>query len=170
MAAPIYPGRLEKQETILVSSDGTVLYIPDVILKSSCAIDITRDDQTCHMKVKEHLLVARVHGQQKWGKCRKTVMFSLEEQLAELLKFVFSSQKNIFLPLQKEKVKCSKYNKISRKMYKFNVFVFQFGSWTYDGFKMDLDFYDGLEEIDVSDYIANGDWGLLGHPARKNVK
>ncbi len=46
----------------------------------------------------------------------------------------------------------------------------QFGSWTYDGFKLDLDFYDGLEEVDVSDYIESNDLGLTGHPAVKNVK
>ena len=41
---------------------------------------------------------------------------------------------------------------------------------TYDGFKLDIDFYDGLEEVDVSDYIESNEWGLLGHPAVKNVK
>ncbi len=46
----------------------------------------------------------------------------------------------------------------------------KFGSWTYDGFKVDLDFYDGLEEVDVSDYIESNQWGLVGHPAVKNVK
>ncbi len=46
----------------------------------------------------------------------------------------------------------------------------KFGSWTYDGFKLDVDFYDGLEEVDVSDYIESNEWGLLGHPAVKNVK
>ena len=35
---------------------------------------------------------------------------------------------------------------------------------------LDIDFYDGLEEIDVSDYIESNEWGLIGHPAIKNVK
>ena len=67
--------RLKEQRRALavVSSDGTVLWIPMSILKSTCSIDITHfpfDEQTCFLK---------------------------------------------------------------------------FGSWTYDGFKLDLDFYDGLQ-------------------------
>ena len=67
--------RLKEQRRALavVSNDGTVLWIPMSILKSTCSIDITHfpfDEQTCYLK---------------------------------------------------------------------------FGSWTYDGFKLDLDFYDGLE-------------------------
>jgi hypothetical protein len=46
----------------------------------------------------------------------------------------------------------------------------KFGSWTYDGFKLDIDFYDSLEQVDVSDYIASNEWRLLDHPAKKNVK
>ena len=48
--------------------------------------------------------------------------------------------------------------------------ILQFGSWTYDGFKLDVDLYDGLEEIDVSDYVENNEFALIGHPAVKNVK
>ncbi len=67
--------RLKEQRYALavVSSDGTVLWIPMSIYKSTCSIDITHfpfDRQTCFMK---------------------------------------------------------------------------YGSWTYDGFKLDLDFYDGLQ-------------------------
>ena len=28
----------------------------------------------------------------------------------------------------------------------------KFGSWTYDGFKLDLDFYMGLKAVDITDY------------------
>ena len=71
--------RLKEQRRALavVSSDGTVLWIPMSIFKSTCSIDITHfpfDEQTCFLK---------------------------------------------------------------------------FGSWTYDGFKLDLDFYDGLEVSNV---------------------
>ena len=44
---------------------------------------------------------------------------------------------------------------------------FKFGSWTYDGFKLDVDFYDNLEEIDVTDYA--GDLTVVTHEAVKNV-
>lgn len=82
----------------VVSSDGTVLYIPVGRTKSTCSIDITFfpfDEQTCILK---------------------------------------------------------------------------FGSWTYDGFKVNVNFYDGLEEIDVSDYIESNMWALMEHSAVKNVK
>ena len=82
----------------VVSSDGTVLYIPVGRTKSTCSIDITFfpfDEQTCILK---------------------------------------------------------------------------FGSWTYDGFKVDVNFYDDLEEIDVSDYIEGNMWALMEHSAIKNVK
>lgn len=82
----------------VVSSDGTVLWIPMAIFKSTCSIDITHfpfDEQNCNLK---------------------------------------------------------------------------FGSWTYDGFKLNIDFYDDLEEVDVSDYIPSNEWNLIAHPAVKNVK
>ena len=47
---------------------------------------------------------------------------------------------------------------------------FQYGSWTYDGFQVQVDFYDGLEEIDVNDFIDGKEWDLVGHSAIKNTK
>ena len=46
----------------------------------------------------------------------------------------------------------------------------KFGSWTYDGYKLDLVFYDGSEEVDVNDYIESNEWVLVEHPAIRNVK
>ncbi len=46
----------------------------------------------------------------------------------------------------------------------------KFGSWTYDGFKLDLDFYGGLEEVDLSDYVESNDLGITGHKAVRNYK
>ena len=46
----------------------------------------------------------------------------------------------------------------------------KFGSWTYDGFKLDVDFYDGLSSIDITDYIESNEWGLVAHPAIKHTK
>ena len=34
----------------------------------------------------------------------------------------------------------------------------KFGSWTYDGYKVDLDFYDGMDQVDVNDYIESNEW------------
>ena len=45
----------------------------------------------------------------------------------------------------------------------------KFGSWAYDGFKLDLDFYEG-EGLDLSDYINSVQWDIVDNVARKNVK
>jgi len=42
----------------------------------------------------------------------------------------------------------------------------KFGSWTYNGFK--LDFQLASEEGDMSTFIPNGEWALLGVPATRN--
>jgi len=46
----------------------------------------------------------------------------------------------------------------------------KFGSWTYDGFKLDINFYENKSEIDISDYIASNEWYLIDHPATKSVE
>nr|XP_018900425.1 PREDICTED: neuronal acetylcholine receptor subunit alpha-7 [Bemisia tabaci] len=81
---------------VLVRNNGTCLYIPPGIFKSTCKIDITWfpfDDQKCDMK---------------------------------------------------------------------------FGSWTYDGFQLDLQL-KSEEGGDLSDFIPNGEWYLLGMPGKRNV-
>merc|ERR1719245_2988240 len=42
----------------------------------------------------------------------------------------------------------------------------KFGSWTYNGFKVDFQLQS--EEGDTGTFIANGEWALLGVPARQN--
>jgi len=46
----------------------------------------------------------------------------------------------------------------------------KFGSWTYDGLKLDIHFYAEKAEIDISDYIDSNEWNLIGHPARRRVQ
>ncbi|XP_050522326.1 acetylcholine receptor subunit alpha-type acr-16-like isoform X6 [Daktulosphaira vitifoliae] len=77
------------QTNIVVNSNGSCLYIPPGIFKSTCKIDITWfpfDDQKCDMK---------------------------------------------------------------------------FGSWTYDGFQLDLQLHDDAGG-DLSGFVTNGEWDLLG--------
>ncbi|KAJ8681285.1 hypothetical protein QAD02_017072 [Eretmocerus hayati] len=80
---------------VVVKENGTCLYVPPGIFKSTCKIDITWfpfDDQRCEMK---------------------------------------------------------------------------FGSWTYDGFQLDLQLQDE-NGGDVSSFITNGEWDLLGVPGKRN--
>ena len=46
----------------------------------------------------------------------------------------------------------------------------KFGSWTYDGFSLDLSFYNDADEVDIADYVVSNEWVLIGHPAVKNTK
>ena len=52
----------------------------------------------------------------------------------------------------------------------FQTCTLKFGSWTYDGTKVDLDFFDNLVEVDITDYMPSNEWRLLAHPAKKNIK
>ncbi|XP_065200624.1 neuronal acetylcholine receptor subunit alpha-7 isoform X10 [Planococcus citri] len=81
---------------VVVRSNGSCLYVPPGIFKSTCKIDITWfpfDDQYCDMK---------------------------------------------------------------------------FGSWTYDGFQLDLEM-KSEDGGDLSNFITNGEWYLLGMPGKKNT-
>ncbi|XP_055376631.1 neuronal acetylcholine receptor subunit alpha-7-like isoform X2 [Condylostylus longicornis] len=83
------------QTNVVVRSNGSCLYVPPGIFKSTCKIDITWfpfDDQRCEMK---------------------------------------------------------------------------FGSWTYDGFQLDLQLQDEAGG-DISSYVLNGEWELLGVPGKRN--
>ncbi|XP_055300732.1 neuronal acetylcholine receptor subunit alpha-7 [Sitodiplosis mosellana] len=80
---------------VVVRNNGSVVYIPPGIFKSTCKIDITWfpfDDQRCEMK---------------------------------------------------------------------------FGSWTYDGFQLDLQLQDESGG-DISSFVTNGEWELLGVPGKRN--
>ncbi|GFG30449.1 hypothetical protein Cfor_03690 [Coptotermes formosanus] len=80
---------------VVVRNNGSCLYVPPGIFKSTCKIDITWfpfDDQRCEMK---------------------------------------------------------------------------FGSWTYDGFQLDLQLQDE-NGGDISSFITNGEWDLLGVPGKRN--
>ncbi|XP_044741671.1 neuronal acetylcholine receptor subunit alpha-7 [Chrysoperla carnea] len=80
---------------VVVRNNGSCMYVPPGIFKSTCKIDITWfpfDDQRCEMK---------------------------------------------------------------------------FGSWTYDGFQLDLQLQDDAGG-DISSFITNGEWDLIGVPGKRN--
>ncbi|KAH3850842.1 hypothetical protein DPMN_093317 [Dreissena polymorpha] len=92
--------RLKEQRSALVNifSDGTILWMPQAILKSTCAFNTKYfpfDENECHLK---------------------------------------------------------------------------FGSWTHDGTKMDLKFFDGKEQLMVDDFVPGNEWDIIGNRAERNVK
>ncbi|KAL8616953.1 hypothetical protein ACOMHN_041871 [Nucella lapillus] len=46
----------------------------------------------------------------------------------------------------------------------------KFGSWTYDGFKMNVDFYKDKNFIDLTEYVESNAWTIIDVPAERNVK
>ena len=48
--------------------------------------------------------------------------------------------------------------------------VFHYGSWTYDGYRLDLGFFDDTEDVDVHNYIHNENYKLLEHSAKRREK
>ena len=45
-----------------------------------------------------------------------------------------------------------------------------FGSWAYDGFKMDVNFYDEKASIDLKEYVESNGWNIIENYAQKNIK
>ncbi|XP_076458367.1 neuronal acetylcholine receptor subunit alpha-10-like isoform X1 [Babylonia areolata] len=46
----------------------------------------------------------------------------------------------------------------------------KFGSWTYNGLKLDVDFIDGQGAMDVSDFTPNNEWTIVSNEGIKNVQ
>ncbi|XP_052819741.1 neuronal acetylcholine receptor subunit alpha-2-like [Mya arenaria] len=92
--------RLKEQRTALVNvfSDGEILWMPQAILRSTCAFNSTWfpfDEAVCYLK---------------------------------------------------------------------------FGSWTHDGTKMDINFFDGKEHFMVMDFVKGNEWDMIGNYGNKTVK
>ncbi len=43
--------------------------------------------------------------------------------------------------------------------------MLKFASWAYDGNKLDLDLYEGMKEMDVSEYRSMTEWTVKNVPA-----
>ena len=46
----------------------------------------------------------------------------------------------------------------------------KFGSWTYDGFMLDISFFDDRAAVDTSDYVISNEWELVENPGKRNVQ
>ena len=46
----------------------------------------------------------------------------------------------------------------------------KFGSWTYDGDSIDVQFYDGIEKIILDEYTPSNEWEIIQAPGVRNEK
>ncbi|GFS09637.1 neuronal acetylcholine receptor subunit alpha-7 [Elysia marginata] len=46
----------------------------------------------------------------------------------------------------------------------------KFGSWTYDGNALNMDFVGGLEQMDMTDYVQSNEWDVIENVGVRNVK
>ncbi|KAH9498919.1 Acetylcholine receptor subunit beta-like 1 [Bulinus truncatus] len=46
----------------------------------------------------------------------------------------------------------------------------KFGSWTYNGLKLDLQFYEEKHWIDLTEYVESSSWAILDVPAYRHIK
>ena len=96
--------------------------------------------------------------------------FSADTRLAELrdaLCVLESTGKVVWIPQAIFKSSCS----IDIRYFPFDVQTCQlkFGSWTYDGSKLDLQFIYG-PQFELNDYIPSNEWEILSSSAIRNVK
>lgn len=47
---------------------------------------------------------------------------------------------------------------------------FKFGSWTYDGNKLDLMFYEDLDDVDMREYIGSSEWEIVRTSAKHQIR
>ncbi|KAK6170294.1 hypothetical protein SNE40_018716 [Patella caerulea] len=45
----------------------------------------------------------------------------------------------------------------------------KFGSWTYNGDRMDVDFYENKNYIDLTEYVPSNAWTIIDVPGKRNV-
>ena len=44
---------------------------------------------------------------------------------------------------------------------------YQYASWMYTGWLLDIDLFGGTDIIDIKDLYESNEWNVLEHPARK---
>ncbi|ELT94958.1 hypothetical protein CAPTEDRAFT_106895 [Capitella teleta] len=96
--------------------------------------------------------------------------FEMQNEMnEETLAMVYSDGTVLWIPNGKMTVKMSKEESTWTKPASYYA-SFKFGSWTYDGFMLDIDLYEALEDVDLTDYIPHNTFELAEHSAVKNVK
>lgn len=88
------------------------------------------------------------------------------EERRKTLAVVYSDGKVVWIPQAVFKSSCSV--DITHFPFDKQTCIMKFGSWTYDGTKVDIDFLDDLEDFEMTNYIVSNEWGILNSTAKKN--
>uniref|UniRef100_A0A1I8PR10 Neurotransmitter-gated ion-channel ligand-binding domain-containing protein n=1 Tax=Stomoxys calcitrans TaxID=35570 RepID=A0A1I8PR10_STOCA len=144
---------------VVVRNNGSCLYVPPGIFKSTCKIDITWfpfDDQRCEMKFGS------------WTYDGFQLDLQLQDEAGgDISSFITNGEWDLLGMLTNEKRFylhfMSLFSKIDITWFPFDDqrCEMKFGSWTYDGFQLDLQLQDEAGG-DISSFITNGEWDLLG--------
>lgn len=89
-------------------------------------------------------------------------------QMLEPLAVVYSDGTVLYIPPARIKSHCN----LDLRYFPMDIQVctIKVGSWTYDGNTIDLEFFNSLENIDLTDFEPNLEWNVLKAEAKKNVK
>jgi len=77
---------------------------------------------------------------------------------------VYSDGTVLYIPARKRKVQC-----VADEEMRITCSL-KYGSWVYDGFKLDPVFYDSLEDVDLNDYETYERFTVVDHGAVRHVK
>ncbi|CAI9716419.1 neuronal acetylcholine receptor subunit beta-3-like isoform X2, partial [Octopus vulgaris] len=112
----------------------------------------------------------RIHQDKVWKPDFKLYNYADErtEEHREALVVVKSTGAIVWMPQVIYKSSCA--IDISHFPFDEQECVLKFGSWTYDGNKLDVNFLDNLTKIDLSEYMPSNAWEIIEAPARRNVQ
>ncbi|XP_074662439.1 acetylcholine receptor subunit alpha-like 2 [Tubulanus polymorphus] len=78
---------------------------------------------------------------------------------------VYSDGSVLWIPPKQFQVMCE--IETSRFPHDRHTCSMKFGSWTYSGDLLNMTYYEGREDLDLSDYSANDDWEIVASTGRR---
>ncbi|XP_064629772.1 neuronal acetylcholine receptor subunit alpha-7-like [Lineus longissimus] len=81
---------------------------------------------------------------------------------------IYSDGTVLWIPTRELQAKCAM--DLRRFPFDSHTCALKFGSWTFDGFKIDLDFYEGRRAIDMNDFVQHSEWDVTKTLGEKSVR
>jgi len=89
------------------------------------------------------------------------------DHIMDTMAVAYSDGTVLHIPQHIRKMRCTEQlNAVSDDEFECKIKI---GSWTYDGYMLDLDFYSGLEKIDITDFMGDASH-ITNNVAVKNIK